>query len=79
MNHLCILCLKLFLFHYNQFLFLFQYELSYYHPQNIEEKPPKYEYHLGDTVYIGADEYEIAGISDNTVTLYDPNHLNHEQ
>ncbi len=40
--------------------------------QNIEEKPPKYEYHLGDTVYIGADEYEIAGISDNTVTLYDP-------
>lgn len=39
--------------------------------QNIEE-PPKYEYHLGDTVYIGADEYEIAGISNNTVTLYDP-------
>ena len=39
--------------------------------QNIEESP-KYEYHLGDTVYIGADEYEIVGISDNTVTLYDP-------
>ena len=32
----------------------------------------KYEYHLGDTVYIGAEEYEIAGITDDIVTLYDP-------
>lgn len=36
----------------------------------VEQK--EYEYHLGDTVYIGADEYEIAEIKDNTVTLYDP-------
>ena len=33
-----------------------------------------YEYHLGDKVYIGADEYEIASINKekNLVTLYDP-------
>ena len=37
----------------------------------LEERLPKYEYHLGDTVYIGADEYEIAAISDNSVTLFD--------
>lgn len=39
----------------------------------LEKKIPKYEYHLGDTVYIGADEYEIAAISDNDVTLFDRN------
>ena len=38
----------------------------------LEQRLPKYEYHLGDTVYIGADEYEVAGIKDNIVTLYDP-------
>ena len=38
----------------------------------LEERLPKYEYHLGDTVYIGAEEYEIAGITDDIVTLYDP-------
>ena len=38
----------------------------------LEQRLPRYEYHLGDTVYIGADEYEIAGIKDNIVTLYDP-------
>ena len=38
----------------------------------LEKRLPQYEYHLGDTVYIGADEYEIAGIKDNIVTLYDP-------
>lgn len=37
----------------------------------LEERLPKYEYYLGDTVYIGADEYEIASISDNSVTLFD--------
>lgn len=37
----------------------------------LEKRVPHYEYHLGDTVYIGADEYEIAGIKDNIVTLYD--------
>lgn len=39
----------------------------------LEKKIPKYEYHLGDTVYIGADEYEIVAISDNDVTLFDRN------
>ena len=38
----------------------------------LEQRLPKYEYHLGDTVFIGADEYEIAGIKNNIVTLYDP-------
>lgn len=37
----------------------------------LEKRVPHYEYHLGDTVYIGADKYEIAGIKDNIVTLYD--------
>jgi putative helicase len=31
----------------------------------------EYEYHLGDKVYIGADEYEIISFDDNTVRLYD--------
>ena len=38
----------------------------------LEKRVPHYEYHLGDTVYIGADEYEIAGITEDIVTLYDP-------
>ena len=37
----------------------------------LEKRVPHYEYHLGDKVYIGADEYEFAGIKDNIVTLYD--------
>ena len=37
----------------------------------LEKRVPHYEYHLGDTVYIGADKYEIAGIKDNIVTLID--------
>ncbi len=37
----------------------------------LEDRVPKYEYHLGDKIYIGADEYEFAGINDNIVTLYD--------
>lgn len=37
----------------------------------LEKRIPHYEYHLGDTVYIGADKYEIAGIKDNVVTLID--------
>jgi hypothetical protein len=44
--------------------------------ESFEEKtlnfPKKYEYHLGDTVYIGADEYEIASIDEKEVLLYDP-------
>ena len=35
------------------------------------EKPTRYEYHLGDTVYIGDDKYEILNLGDDTVTLYD--------
>lgn len=40
--------------------------------REAEKRIPHYEYHLGDTVYIGADEYEISGIKDGVVTLYDP-------
>lgn len=38
----------------------------------LEDRIPHYEYHLGDKVYIGSDEYEIASIKDNIVTLYNP-------
>ena len=31
----------------------------------------EYEYHLGDKVYIGAEEYEILSFDENTVSLYD--------
>lgn len=31
----------------------------------------KYEYHLGDTVYIGANEYEIISLDNNRVLLFD--------
>ncbi|NCC64610.1 MAG: helicase, partial [Spirochaetia bacterium] len=40
-------------------------------PEREPEKPTRYEYHLGDTVYIGADEYEILNLGDDTVTLFD--------
>lgn len=36
-----------------------------------QRRQPKYEYHLGDTVYIGADEYEILSFDENSVMLYD--------
>ncbi len=38
----------------------------------LEPRIPHYEYHLGDTIYIGANEYEISSIDNNVVTLYDP-------
>lgn len=37
--------------------------------QELTEK--EYEYHLGDKVYIGAEEYEILNIGDMNITLYD--------
>lgn len=37
----------------------------------LAKRVPHYEYHLGDTVYIGADKYEIAGIKDNIINLID--------
>ena len=40
-------------------------------PEKEPEKPTRYEYHLGDTVYIGADEYEILNLGEDTVMLYD--------
>ena len=42
-------------------------------PPEIKEPevPMTYEYHLGDTVYIGADEYEINSFDDERVVLYD--------
>ena len=48
--------------------------------QELDEKEPeeaeisqdvKYEYHLGDKVYIGASEYEILSVDDERVMLYD--------
>lgn len=33
--------------------------------------PWRYEYHLGDTVYLGAEAYEILAFDENTVRLYD--------
>ena len=35
------------------------------------EQETKYEYHLGDPVYIGADEYEILSFDDNRVVMHD--------
>ena len=37
---------------------------------NVEETF-EYQYHLGDKVYIGADEYEILNLGDINVVLYD--------
>lgn len=36
-----------------------------------EPETADYEYHLGDTVYMGADEYEILSVDDERVMLYD--------
>ncbi len=36
-----------------------------------EEEPTQYEYHLGDSVYIGATQYEILSFDENRVMLYD--------
>ena len=33
----------------------------------------EYQYHLGDTVYIGASSYELLSIDDDRVMLFDPN------
>lgn len=38
----------------------------------IELYPLVYLYHEGDVVYIGADKYEVTDISENTVTLRNP-------
>ena len=43
-----------------------------YDELNPPPEPPKeYRYHLGDTVHIGIDEYEVLAYDDNEVTLYD--------
>ena len=40
--------------------------------KQIETTPvSEYEYHLGNTVYMGADEYEILSFDDDRVMLYD--------
>ena len=36
-----------------------------------EETVTQYEYHLGDSVYIGASQYEILSFDENRVMLYD--------
>lgn len=41
-------------------------------PEEVEQlQDVKYEYHLGDKVYIGASEYEILSVDDERVMLYD--------
>ena len=39
--------------------------------KSTEELPVEYEYHLGDKVYLGADEYEILDIGITNILLYD--------
>ncbi len=40
--------------------------------QELKELFPwRYVYHLGDTVYLGAETYEILAVDENTVRLYD--------
>ena len=39
-----------------------------------EDEVPNYEYHLGDNVFIGADEYYISSIDSGIVTLNDANY-----
>ncbi len=39
--------------------------------QKLAEEKYEYQYHLGDKVYIGADEYEILNLGDMNVVLYD--------
>ena len=38
-----------------------------------EKLPLIYEFHLGDSVYIGADKFEILELTEDKVTLYDMN------
>lgn len=47
-------------------------ELAEIEPEEAEiSQDVKYEYHLGDKVYIGASEYEILSVDDERVMLYD--------
>ena len=47
-------------------------ELAEKEPEEAEQlQEVKYEYHLGDKVYIGASEYEILSVDDERVMLYD--------
>lgn len=39
--------------------------------EELTEEKYEYQYHLGDRVYIGADEYEILSIGISNVVLYD--------
>lgn len=39
--------------------------------EKAEPKNERYEYHLGSTVYLGANEYEILSFDDERVILYD--------
>lgn len=47
-------------------------ELAEKEPEEAEiSQDVKYEYHLGDKVYIGASEYKILSVDDERVMLYD--------
>ena len=53
-----------------------QKEIDYYVERlgelAIEQNPNEYDFRVGDTVYIGTDEYEINSIGIANVSLYDP-------
>ena len=46
-------------------------EPSYDEPNPPPETPKEYRFSLGDTVYIGAQEYELASIGEKSVSLFD--------
>ena len=48
-----------------------QHPYSFLEENKIEYEEPEYEYHLGDKVYIGIDEYEILEFDDELVRCYD--------
>ena len=48
-----------------------QHPYSFLEENKIEYEEPEYEYHLGDKVYIGIDEYEILEFDDEIVRCYD--------
>ena len=46
-------------------------EILHCEPISADTAEYRYEYHLGDSVYIGSHEYEVLSFDDSTVRLYD--------
>ena len=47
------------------------YELMHKLMEQDQEQETQYAYHLGDTVYMGANEYEIVSMNDDHVVIHD--------